>query len=448
MKSVAVSIAIVGSLFMGAYAPAAPVCARVFSHVSDYSPVTFLNDKVNKVEARILLENQSADLAYAPLKLKLGAKRDDLMGFFYDNKIVEFSETTHLMADKLIMAKILQKHLGDRFLEFHPPTMGVKEFLAKNKFVNADGKVIVSKAKLSAALDKEFPQGFIIKPTLDWSSSGKSFYKDKKEIVDLLMKGDNALYNSADMAEAFGGNKTGRIGSGEKLMMMGMIEGTGLSNSKYGEANEFRAHAFYGHVVKGATETRWYTPQNKEKIEAVDRFVEDLLQSMPKGFSHRMGFSFDIFVTPQGKLQIIEVNTNRGERTNWSGFLRTPKTIGAYARHVKDHYGWAIEGTEGWMFYNNLANAKKHVKHDIVDWMKDAANPESHDYALEGFRMMQKDYFAPVLENAKDPVKLQSADFVELLDFAQNYSIRLSKVKKIGDKAWNDFVTWTKTLEH
>ncbi len=230
-------------------------------------------------------------------------------------------------------------------------------------------------------------------------------------------------------------------------MIMGMIEGTGLSNSKYGEANEFRVHSLFGNVIKGATETRWYTPQDSAKIEAVDSFVQSLLANMPKGFSQRMGYSFDVFITPHGDLQLIEVNTNRGERTNWSGFLRTPRTIGAYARHVRDNYNWTIEGTEGWMFYNNLANAKKHVKHEIPEWMKDAADPSKHDYALEGFRLLQKDYLDVALANAKDKEKMKSPDFVDLVQFAQEYSSRLSKVKRIGDPAWVEFKTFADSWE-
>lgn len=423
-------------------------CATVFgADATSYSALSFLDIQTQKVSERIQRENLSPDLLYSPLKLKLGAKRDDLTGFLYDNKIVEFSEATHLMADKLIMAKTLKTYLGARFTHFHPPTMGVKEFMLKHNLATPQGIITAKPTEIARALDKEFPKGFIVKPTLDWSSSGKSFYKDRQEIIDLLSKADNALLNTSDFLSAFTGNRTGRVGSGERLMLMGMIEGTGLSNAKYGENNEFRVHSFYGKVVKGATETRWYTPQDNAKIQAVDHFVQDLLSSLPKGFSHRMGLSFDVFVTPKGELQLIEVNTNRGERTNWSGFLRTPRTIGAYARHLKENYGWEIQGTEGWMFYHDLANAKKHMKHEIVEWMKDAADASKHDYALEGFRMLQSDYLDPVLKESQNIERLQSADFVDLFNFAREYATRLNKVKKVGDPAWQEFAHWTSTLE-
>ncbi len=152
-------------------------CERVFTAAAygDYKPVSFLDLQVQKVVQRIENEGGRTDFSFHDVDLKLRAKRDEIMNIYYQRNLVEASEITLLLSDKLVMAKILEKYLGPRFTEFHPPTMGLKEFLIKNKLVNANGVVKADRLTLEKALDSAFPQGFIIKPPVGWGLWWENF---------------------------------------------------------------------------------------------------------------------------------------------------------------------------------------------------------------------------------------------------------------------------------
>jgi hypothetical protein len=437
----------------GVSAHGAPFCSEIFLAQHSAQPLSpstvFLEQQVSKVIESIDNSNQSKFEIPRDLQLNIRAKRDALTSVLYSLDVVSRTEVGRLLSDKLILAKVLKKYLGEKFFYFHPPTQGLKEFLVLHKFVDLSGKVIATRAQLIEAFNKDFPNGFIVKPTTGWSSSGKTFYIDREVILQLLLKGDSDLYRQKDFNELFQSDLYDAPTSGEKFMLMGLIKGTSVTSkdSTYGEANEFRVHSFYRKIVSGATQTRWYTPFTVEKLNQVETFVQNFLDLMPRGFSHQMAYSFDIFITSEGIPQIIEVNTNRGRQENWSGFLRVPEVVGSYARLLKEDYNWQIQGVEGWMIYNNLANAIPHIKYDFPEWIRDAEVLGKEKEALVGLRQLEADFILKAKQHANNPQFQKSPDFVQLLEFGATFSEKLAAIGSVGDPGWVNFVKWTKTLD-
>lgn len=309
-------------------------------------------------------------------EVSIVAKRNPFRDILYKEGFVEASDRTLFMFDKLYMARILEHYLGESFRNYHQKTDGLKEFLLKKGIVARDGKVIKSAQEIKALFELEFPQGFILKPPVGMSSAGKSFYKDPQEIVELIMKQDGEIYSPDEVLNPFHWKRVRRFTSGERYIIQEKLDGTsGIGgNGNYGDFNEFRVHSFYDKVVDGGTETRWYTKNSELKNKQVNDFVQGLLDRLPKELTYKQAWSFDVFWLPDGQMRLIEVNTNWGEPGNWSGFFRTPKTLGAYVRHFESRFKWSFKGFSGWLLRNNWGNLRNHIDHEKYEYWEDLKN--------------------------------------------------------------------------
>lgn len=421
----------------------------IASQNNSSSSLLFLEAQVQKVISEFARTDSVNYKVPRDLTLRIRAKRDSLTQVIYDLDVVARGETPRLMSDKLIMAKVMQRVLREKYANYHPPVLGLKEFLILKNLIDSRGNVVASRKRIDDALREEFPQGFIIKPTVGWSSSGKTFYKDRERVLTLLRQANNELYKPEEIFSDFISDLYRVPTSGEKYMIMGLIKGTSATskNAQFGEANEFRVHSFYNKVVPEATQTRWYTAVDPVKLKKIEDYIQEFLNSMPPGFAKQSAYSFDVFMTVTGQMQIIEVNTNRGDANNWSGFLRVPHVIGAYARLLKQDYNWQILGVEGWMFYNNLAHVIPHIKYDFPEWIKDAEVLGKKDEALQGLRDLETEFIARARAYRNQPGFLQNSDFLQLIEFGDVFSNKLKAINEVGDSGWVEFVEWTRSLK-
>jgi hypothetical protein len=296
----------------------------------------------------------------APASYKIKAKRNEVTKILYKQNLVEASEQSYKYQDKLILYKILEHYLDKVSLnKFHPVTKGLKEFLSEQGFFDNFGNIKTTREALVKALRTQFPNGFIVKPAIGFASDGKSFFKDMDEVADLLMqpKGSD-LYKVEEFGKAFSHELGQAPVSGEKFIIQGLLNGIKnlTESSPIGSMNEYRVHSFYDNVINGATLSRWKIKADQTAVLRVNKFTQDFLNLLPKKFVNRQAWAFDVFEAPTGELTIIEINTNRGEKTNWSGFLKNPKVLGGYVRHLEQNYGWHFEGLSGWRLRNNLGN--------------------------------------------------------------------------------------------
>ncbi len=410
-------------------------------------PAPVLQGQVDRA-VELIKNSTTSSRGLRPQTISLRARKAEFLNFLYKSEILRADELSMLLTDKLLIYKVMEYFLGDRATVYHPRALGLNEFLASRNLVDHVGGIHVSESTLTRALEEAFPEGFVIKPVIGLSSGGKNIYFDAKEVVRDLLAQNTNLYKPTDFLSPYISPVYSVPLSGEKFMLMGLIKDTaaGSKDTTYGNDNEFRTHSFYKNVVPGTTQTRWYTPDAPNKVARVEKFVQEFLDSMPSGFTLRSAYSFDVFIGANGRLQLIEINTNNGRPGGWSGFLRLPHVLGAHTRFLRERYGITIEGTAGFMFYNDLANAVSHLKHDIPEWIKDAEVHGLDEQSLAGLRELLNEYSLRALNYQSNPNFQKNEDFLKLLTFGKSFAEKLEPVKTVGDAHWQKFLAWSKTL--
>ncbi len=308
---------------------------------------------------------------------KVRATRNDFLKVLYESQMVEADTLSLALSDKMIVAELLKHYLGDKYLDYHPKTYGLVSFLAKYKLINPNtGEVEASKSEIEDVLRQEFPGGFIIKPTTGWSSKGRTFFKDPDEVVEFLTKGNPELYESDHYLSAFFSDAVDATVSGERFIIqatLGLSEGLKPKDSQAESLREFRSHSLWGNFVPDGTKGRWIGARPDKTLKNdVARFLQDFLDSLPKGLRQGQAWSYDILEIEKGKYSIVEVNTNRGKEGHWSGSLHNPKIIGAYVRHLEKTYSWKFKSFSGVLLRWDMSNRGRWVEHQ-------RATRESHN---------------------------------------------------------------------
>lgn len=341
-------------------------------------------------------------------ELTIEAKRNALVrGILYREGIVEISDYSLFLTDKLIASKILEHYLGQDFSRFHMKTVGLKEFLDQHRIVDETGQVIRSRQAIKEIIKLEFPSGIIAKPPVGFDSAGKSFYSNLDDIVDLIIDGQNEFYDKSQFSSPFKADFARRFTSGEKFILQAKLDGAmGVSSDRSaGSFDEYRVHSFYNQVVEGATLNRWDGKNSKEDIVRINAFVQEFLDKLPPSMTNRQAWSFDVFKLPNGDLKIIEINTNRGLNANWSDWVRHPYVLGAYVRHLEKYYRWRFKGIAGWLLRHNMGGLKRY-------WWEDRAG-RWHDLKLWFGDVLSKKIIST--KNAQETAYLSRIDTCQSL---------------------------------
>lgn len=266
----------------------------------------------------------------APVPAEVRATRNGLLQWLYSQGIVEASSYSGHLADKLFFARLLEIAAPAAARKFHPLTRGV-------------GELVLDMGVSSRAL---FPSGFVAKPVAGMNSEGGRIYLSGEEFLR-----DYALTPSAFMADEDEPSRlTGLISSGERYLLQEKVEGQ----------TEFRLHTLEGRVVEGATFTRWDEAWNRASFERAEAALQEFLSLLPEALVRGQAWSVDLLETANG-FRVVEVNTNRGRPTQWSGDLSLPDTLQAYVLHLERYYGAKFLGAAGDLFRAGKANEEKYV---------------------------------------------------------------------------------------
>ncbi len=274
-------------------------------------------------------KKKSARTSIAPLGEILITKptRNAFLQWIYKIKLVETSAFSAHCSDKLIFAQILESVAPEVAEKFHPRTLGLKKALPK--------------------IHTLFPRGFVVKPTDDMNSDGKSVYVEES-FWEAYEKNPEIFLQTSPKPNAL----TGEVSSGE----------TFLVQEKIGErAEEYRLHTLEHHVVKGATYTRWNQAWNRESFHRAEVALQEFLDALPRWVLAGQAWGVDLMEGPKG-FQIVEVNTNRGREIHWSGDLNIPDTLRAYVLLLEEKYGAVFSGKVGEMLRAGEANREKYLE--------------------------------------------------------------------------------------
>ena len=430
----------------------AQTCDQYLTSISKtVSSSQFLQMQVSNIVKRIENRPIESPIEKQRLNLDLPATRNGLTDWLYDNGVVEHSDLTLLFSDKLIMAKLLQHYLKARSAEFHPFVMGLKEFLEKAQLLDSSGKVKASTDQIKRAFAQYFPEGFILKPPVSWATDGKGFYTKEDEVAALLAGNDSKLYEAEkEFNTPLKSPLATMVTSGERWMVMGKIKNTSITGNKlYGRDSEFRVHTFHHHLVPDATLHRYGLSESPDRYPIVNEFVEKLLAQLPRALTHNQAWGLDVFIQSDGRPTLIEVNTNRGERTNWSDFLRGPDVLAGYTKFFEQEYGWHINGVEGRLMKYGLGNLRSHLKHELpyyLEMVAEAKEAKDREIILNDLKETATHYknrFNALIVTVEEQ---GNKDYQTTLTVSHKFYDLIYKVNEIGDPAWNDFVQWFQSL--
>ncbi|WP_374077484.1 hypothetical protein [Bdellovibrio bacteriovorus] len=275
----------------------------------------------------------------------------------YKERIVEASDFSRLMSDKLFQVEFLKK-VSPGIEKFFPKTESFREFLKAAGIQNEQGQILknaTTPEQVLAALEKHYPQGFVVKPTAGYNTGGRGFYiNDAKALVHDLIN-EPTKFLGADKNFLFKSDELG-LASGEGFLIQEM-----LSPAGGGRPPEYRVHTFEGRVVEGATESRWLNPQERN-FKQMENFVQNFLSRLPKEATARQAWGLDVVEVSPGNYRIIEINTNRGHEIQWSGYLISSFQLGALTRHLEKHGVLKLTGPLAETFRKNKAGLEAWIR--------------------------------------------------------------------------------------
>lgn len=393
------------------------------------------------------LQNEKRETSISPLFLEITPKRNPLLRELYERHFLRADWLGLHLGDKLVAGKVVREALGESADQFYPACIGVKEFLGKYSLVDSKtGCWKSGRKELRAALREEFPQGFVLKACLTYGSKDGAFFHDEERILDGLL--DQTAYREEDFPKPFRpAAEYGdfAVSSGEAFFLMGKINGTALAGeSNEGRMLEIRAHSLEGHAVPGAVHSRWDGASDLARVEPrALSFVEDFLSRMPPGFRCGQAYSYDLFVPDTGQIQILEINTNRGQRRSWSDYLREPRTLAAHARLLQEKYGWSFGGVEGEILLAGMGNVVNHLQAEL-DFLINDENKGATRRIFWRNEMLVKNKALAVAALALRPDTDRFGYFRDVQVFAGRYLLAAELAKSGGDREWGTFVSWAK----
>lgn len=296
-----------------------------------------------------------------------------LQDVIFRHQIVEASDYSRLMSDKLFQVKYLTR-VAPRVAGFFPKTWGLREFLEQHKLLGADGTLKPnSTAALLKAFERAFPEGAVVKPVAGYNTGGKGFFINETAALAQELSLTPQKFLGSDRAFLFASPELG-LASGEGWIVQELLRARVQGRTVDGKPPEYRVHTFEGKVVTNATESRWLVAGEKN-FPQVDAYVQKFLDLIPEAHLKRQAWGLDVVQLGPNDFRIIEINTNRGQPIQWSGYLISSLQLGAHVRHWEQVGAFKLEGPVAEIFRRNRAN--------LESWVR----KEGRDTVLEDLRL-------------------------------------------------------------
>ncbi len=297
-----------------------------------------------------------------PVQISGSTGKGQWLAAIYNRNLIEASEQTKLLSDKLLMSKLIERALGDKASRFVPKTLGLKEFLDQHKLVNKLGKIKATGEQIEQALFKEFPAGFVIRPAVGVApnETPKGLFADTDAFVSELVAGKFEGYQPDHFWNPVKSHILDTVASGEAVVLQDdiILRADAHKQLHAKSFREVRIHTYEHQVVADAVPIRWVQKAKVQEgeINAAEALVSEFLKSLPPRLVSRQAWGVDVAVFDNGDMVINDIVTNRGRRIQWSSYLEQPRVLGAYTRHFEKHANVHFEGLRGMIVRNNLGN--------------------------------------------------------------------------------------------
>ena len=390
-------------------------------------------------------ENQPAS---RNIEVRVAPKRNPVLQAIYRHNLVDHQWLPYFLGDKLLMAQLIRGYLkNSNYAKIQPKAVGVIDFLKQNQLVDSvSGRATIDEARLRVALLQTFPNGFVVKKTMDHGSDRGNIFCEEEFIADLL-SAHPQTYRQQHWRQPLSGDQFGSPApaSGERYFLMEKIAGTRLSSAdgEAGERSEYRLHSFARDVLPTATQNRWDHFTDRGEVQSSNLLLAEMLNALPLGLTWRQAYSFDVALQPSGGFRLIEVNTNRGRPKFWSDFLRDPQVLAAHVQLFEQQYGWQFLGESGELLRSGLGNITNHIVNDVL-YFEEKVNtaPFNREFVLDYLKRQN----VALLEQAKNysGSEPQTAAYLnELREFADGYVARVSELGSLSGNSWRQLCRWT-----
>lgn len=303
--------------------------------------------------------------------IKTHHHRNEWLKTLYKYDILRADEVSLHLADKLWAANTLKSYLKQNFEDFHPRTMGLKAFyqnIKMNTLADLNAAVIESE------LQKAFPHGVILKPAAVINTGGETAeYVFNSADVAKVLSVDSTFSRSGLSQDAYTSPLLGKTISGEEYILQDDVAGlAGRSTQRAKAHQEIRIHTFENKVLPGGSYSRWKVNeiQDRKKFHVAEDLVQNFLNLLPTDFLQGQAWGLDVLVFDNGSARIIDINTNRGQKVQWTGYLSRPSVLGAYTRHIEKTKNVHFEGWNGFLLRNNLGNTLKFLKKYYIEGIR------------------------------------------------------------------------------
>jgi hypothetical protein len=86
-----------------------------------------------------------------------------------------------------------------------------------------------------------------------------------------------------------------------------------------------------------------------------------------------------------GRVKVIDLNTNRGEKRKWSGDLCIPDVLGACVRHLERHHEVEFGGEAGDRLRRNAADGRTWIQRAGLESVRRHEEPRRQSARLRRF---------------------------------------------------------------
>ncbi len=308
--------------------------------------------------------------------LHAGTTRNLWLKAIYENGLVTANSETAAYADKLYLFRKISSEMGAEMAQiFHPKTMGFAEML-NNTFGDNHWQTPFEAAlpALLERLNKEFPRGFIVKPTTIINTGGETagywFFMD--QFAEDWKNGHALLRANYMRQQDYASPLLGRKISNEELCFQESIFGIADKEPHLAKSYpEIRVHTYENQVVAGATYSRWAVNpvRSNPQFMRAESFVAEFLKHFSESFLDSQAWALDVMVIDH-VARIVDINTNRGECAQWSGFLSRPGVLRAYTRHFEKHKNVRFSGISGTILRYHMGNLFKNFKKRYIEGIR------------------------------------------------------------------------------
>lgn len=289
--------------------------------------------------------------------LPLWSTKNQWIQTVYNKQLVDASNSTGLLSDKLLFYEVAKRELGANVDKFLVRTVGLRDFLVTENLVDGEGRLIADGDKIDAALFKVFPSGFSARPAVGVAprETGRGLFKNTDEFVAELLKADSYLYRPDHRKRAVRSTVLDEVASGEAIVLQ---EDLSTKQAAKFVWRESRVHTYENRVIADANTNYWIRGGHlgKDEIASSQKFVSDFLALLSPTLLSRQALSFDVLLLPNGEMKISDVVSNRGRKVAWSQYLDQPRVIGAYTRHFEQYAGIHFTGISGMLLRKNVGN--------------------------------------------------------------------------------------------